>query len=45
MVLTAQVHGRDSESRAGTHCVAPKVVAERKAQGEAKFIMYCFVLR
>jgi hypothetical protein len=37
-----ELHGRDSESHGGTHCVAPVVEAELKAQSEAKFHRYCF---
>jgi hypothetical protein len=38
------LHGRHMESRGGTHRVAPKAVAELKAQAKAKFHMYCFDL-
>jgi hypothetical protein len=39
------LHGRDMESRGGAHRVAPEATSELKAQAEAKFHMYCFVLR
>jgi hypothetical protein len=38
------LHGHDSESCGGTHRVAPEAAAELKAQVEAKFHMYYFVL-
>jgi hypothetical protein len=38
------LHGHDSESRGDTHRVAPKAAAELKAQTEANFHMYCFIL-
>jgi hypothetical protein len=39
------LHGRDLESRSGTHHVALEATALMKAQTEAKFHMDCFVLR
>jgi hypothetical protein len=39
------VHGLNWESRGGAHHVAPEAVSEIKAQAEAKFHMYFFVLR
>jgi hypothetical protein len=41
--LSWSLHGRDSESHGSTHRVAPEVVAELKAQVEAKVHMYCLV--
>jgi hypothetical protein len=38
------LHNFNWESRCGTHHVDPKDVSEVKAQVEAKFHMYCFVL-
>jgi hypothetical protein len=32
------------ESHGGAHRVAPEAASELKAQAEAKFHMYCFVL-
>jgi hypothetical protein len=37
-------YGRYLESCGGAHCVAPEATSELKAQVEAKFQMYCFVL-
>jgi hypothetical protein len=39
------LHGLDWESCGGAHHVAPVVVSEIKAQAEAKFHMYLFILR
>jgi hypothetical protein len=36
------LHGCDSESRGGTHHVAPEAASELKAQAEAKFHIYYF---
>jgi hypothetical protein len=36
------LHGHDTKSDGGTHRVALEVVAELKAQAEAKFHMYYF---
>jgi hypothetical protein len=36
------LHGHDSESRGGTHRVAPEAAAELKRQAEDKFHMYCW---
>jgi hypothetical protein len=38
------LHGHDTESCGDTHRVAPGAVAELKAQTEAMFHMYYFVL-
>jgi hypothetical protein len=39
------LHSRDFKSCGGTHRVASEVASELKPQAEAKFHIYCFVLR